>query len=206
MKGKAYFKSWSPNVKFEGLEVPRHEDLMTHNHGSTANTPPHKYIDKDVLIDECKKNYDKVKSACKKDPNQKPTFERLLGEKKYKNLEPLLKKVGIDSADWMEHCDGLWVKPGSFGLSKIKEDLSELLSDIKNILNTEIGDIAEQVGDEIIDRAIEAGEDIAIRKARNAGIRHVAALGGAAAGGVGASSNRRRGGNMDHWRFSLGGN
>ncbi|MBB2274820.1 DUF4150 domain-containing protein [Escherichia sp. 94.0001] len=186
IKGKAYFKSWSPNVKFEGLEVPRHEDLMTHNHGSTANTPPHKYIDNDVLIDECKKNYDKVKSACKKDPNQKPMLERLLEEKKYKKFEPLLKKVGIDSADWMVHCDGLWGKPGSFDLSKIKEDLSELLSDIKNILNTEIGDIAEEVKDEIIDRAIEAGEDIAIRKARNAGIRHVAALGGAAAAGVGA--------------------
>lgn len=111
-------------------------------------------------------------------------LERLLGEKKYKKFEPLLKKVGMESADWMEHCDGLWVKPGKFDLSKIKEDLSELLGEVKNILNAEIGDIAKQVGDEIIDQAIEAGEDIAIRKARNAGIRHVAALGGAAAGGV----------------------
>lgn len=154
--------------------------------GSTANTPLHKYVDKEVLVDECKKNVAKVESACKKNPNQKPMLERLLGEKKYKKFEPLLKKVGMESADWMEHCDGLWVKPGKFDLSKIKEDLSELLGEVKNILNAEIGDIAKQVGDEIIDQAIEAGEDIAIRKARNAGIRHVAALGGAAAGGVGA--------------------
>ncbi|HAU5664993.1 TPA: DUF4150 domain-containing protein [Citrobacter freundii] len=185
IKGKAYFKSWSPNVKFEGLEVPRHEDLMTHNHGSTANTPPHKYVDKEVLVNECKKNVAKVESACKKDPNQKPALERLLGKDKYKKLEPLLKKTGIKSADWMVHCDGLWVKPGAFDPSKINEQLSELLGEMKNILNAEIGDIMTQIKGDIIDKALEAGEDIAIRKARNAGIRHAAALAGTAIAGVG---------------------
>jgi len=33
IKGKAYFTSWSSDVKVEGLNVCRHEDLMTHNHG-----------------------------------------------------------------------------------------------------------------------------------------------------------------------------
>ncbi|MEF3062997.1 PAAR-like domain-containing protein [Ralstonia solanacearum] len=32
IKGKAYFTDWSPNVKFEGLNVCRHTDPMTHNH------------------------------------------------------------------------------------------------------------------------------------------------------------------------------
>lgn len=32
IKGKAYFTDWSPNVKFEGLNVCRHFDPMTHNH------------------------------------------------------------------------------------------------------------------------------------------------------------------------------
>lgn len=32
IKGKAYFTNWSQNVKFEGLNVCRHLDLMTHNH------------------------------------------------------------------------------------------------------------------------------------------------------------------------------
>ncbi|MET3138557.1 hypothetical protein AAKU61_002927 [Undibacterium sp. GrIS 1.2] len=32
IKGKAYFVSWSPNVFVEGYNVPRHLDLMTHNH------------------------------------------------------------------------------------------------------------------------------------------------------------------------------
>ncbi|MFB9245437.1 DUF4150 domain-containing protein [Massilia antarctica] len=33
IKGKAYFTQWSSNVKFEGLNVCRHNDTMTHNHG-----------------------------------------------------------------------------------------------------------------------------------------------------------------------------
>ncbi len=33
IKGKAYFTDWSVNVKFEGLNVCRHSDSMTHNHG-----------------------------------------------------------------------------------------------------------------------------------------------------------------------------
>lgn len=46
IKGKAYFTSWSMNVKFEGLNVVRHLDLVTHNHGSPlANTPPWLYAD-----------------------------------------------------------------------------------------------------------------------------------------------------------------
>jgi hypothetical protein len=32
VKGKAYFEDWSQNVKFEGLNVCRHTDPMTHNH------------------------------------------------------------------------------------------------------------------------------------------------------------------------------
>ncbi len=33
-KGKAYFSSWSMDIKVEGFNVCRHSDLMTHNHGS----------------------------------------------------------------------------------------------------------------------------------------------------------------------------
>lgn len=34
IKGKAYFVKWSPNVFVEGYNVPRHLDLMSHNHAS----------------------------------------------------------------------------------------------------------------------------------------------------------------------------
>lgn len=46
-RGKCYFVAWSMDVVFEGLEVPRHVDLMTHNHASPqANTPPFPDISK----------------------------------------------------------------------------------------------------------------------------------------------------------------
>jgi uncharacterized Zn-binding protein involved in type VI secretion len=32
IKGKAYFVSWSSNVKVEGMNVCRHMDMMTQNH------------------------------------------------------------------------------------------------------------------------------------------------------------------------------
>ena len=32
IKGKAYFVKWSPNVFVESYNVPRHLDLMSHNH------------------------------------------------------------------------------------------------------------------------------------------------------------------------------
>lgn len=40
IKGKVYFTAWSMNVKFEALNVVRHMDLTTHNHGSNSNTAP----------------------------------------------------------------------------------------------------------------------------------------------------------------------
>ncbi|HZN62451.1 MAG TPA: PAAR-like domain-containing protein [Planctomycetota bacterium] len=46
-KGKAYFKSWSMDVKCEGENVVRHLDMMTHNHASDAgSTPPWPFTDK----------------------------------------------------------------------------------------------------------------------------------------------------------------
>ena len=38
--GKTYFAMWSMNVRAEGLNLCRHLDLTTSNHGSNPNTPP----------------------------------------------------------------------------------------------------------------------------------------------------------------------
>jgi hypothetical protein len=69
-KGKAYFNSWSMDVKFEGKNVVRHLDLTTHNHGSKpGNTPPWPYIasmniDPGSADDPCKEENEKKKAAC----------------------------------------------------------------------------------------------------------------------------------------------
>lgn len=51
IKGKAYFRTWSPNVKFEGKCVARHEDLMSHNHGSQpGNTDLFYYLSEPISV------------------------------------------------------------------------------------------------------------------------------------------------------------
>lgn len=47
VQGKAYFQSFSMDVLVEGENVPRHLDLLTHNHASPPpNTPPFPYLSK----------------------------------------------------------------------------------------------------------------------------------------------------------------
>ena len=41
---EGFFQSWSPNVKVEGLSVTRNKDIVTHNHGTTKNALPNRYI------------------------------------------------------------------------------------------------------------------------------------------------------------------
>ena len=46
LQGKAYFNSWSMDVKIEGQNAVRHLDLTTHNHMSKpGQTPPWPYAD-----------------------------------------------------------------------------------------------------------------------------------------------------------------
>jgi hypothetical protein len=69
IKGKAYFVSWSANVKIEGKNVCRHLDLMTHNHGSEpGNTVTWPYMDRMMMAagtgGACDKAGRKVDKAC----------------------------------------------------------------------------------------------------------------------------------------------
>jgi hypothetical protein len=49
MGGKTYFAMWSMNVRAEGMNVCRHMDIATSNHGSNANTPPAGALDKAAI-------------------------------------------------------------------------------------------------------------------------------------------------------------
>lgn len=67
IRGKSYFTSWSQNVKFEGLAVNRHQDLMTHNHGSNPpNTPPFPFLDgaSDTEKNRCSNELQSVTTEC----------------------------------------------------------------------------------------------------------------------------------------------
>jgi hypothetical protein len=63
--GRAYFTQWSFDVVFEGCGVPRHTDLVSHNHGSIpSNTPVFPYLSRDWKNShECKKEQDRRERA-----------------------------------------------------------------------------------------------------------------------------------------------
>jgi hypothetical protein len=71
-QGKAYFASWSMNVKIEGYNVCRHTDLMTHNHGSVpGNTAVWNYTDQSggKPPKECFNDCVAIEKACGKGVN-----------------------------------------------------------------------------------------------------------------------------------------
>lgn len=83
-EGRAYFNSWSMDVKFEGENVVRHLDLTTHNHASKqpGQTPPWAYTDTGAFAtsEHCAKDRKRTKTQCtgdkKKDcPKPGPAFK-----------------------------------------------------------------------------------------------------------------------------------
>lgn len=141
IKGKAYFKSWSPNVKFEGLEVPRHDDLMTHNHGSTANTPPVYYKDSAKVVEQCAKQIRKMEDHCKPDEHHR---------RKRKGIPK--GKDNDKSGSWvLDHCGPLMLKPGLDQFDdwlKDWKDIDSLLANAKKELeNTVINKLEKEISE-----------------------------------------------------------
>ncbi|MWK11815.1 DUF4150 domain-containing protein [Escherichia coli] len=213
IKGKAYFKSWSPNVKFEGKCVARHEDLMTHNHGSEpGNTITGTYKDTLDMPVQCKKEEDRIRKACKPDEDNKnddedekkkeenrrnhvknKNFMKLMGKEIGGKLETLDDKVRNTYAklktpenEWIfSHCTGLWIKP-RFGLEEYNKLLKELTEDFNKKVASLIEPMLEQLKQEIIDKAQTAALHKAEKLAAHAAGRWAVGTIGATAAGVGA--------------------
>ncbi|MFK7767239.1 MAG: PAAR-like domain-containing protein [Mariniblastus sp.] len=197
LTGTCYFTSWSMNVKIEGKGVARHMDLVTHNHSNPANTPAFPYVSATAKANECKKNIKKMEDKCKPEPGKKSMLEKALGPKKFKKLENVLKKVGADVDGWIgDHCTGLMIKPNSLkkdmnpdakkALEDFMENIETMTQDIDKIIKEKVLEVIGEVKDEIIDKAQDIAGKMVKKKLRNTAIRHTAALGGAAIGGVGA--------------------
>jgi hypothetical protein len=63
-KGKAYFTSWSMDVKVEGLNVCRHTDSMTHNHaswpGNTSDWTAYDVVSTGLEVTEIYEKFDEM--------------------------------------------------------------------------------------------------------------------------------------------------
>lgn len=146
-KGKAYFTSWSMNVKIEGENVDRHTDSITHNHGSyPANTAVWTYVDTAEEKKACEKDIKRVDQACS--AKQK----RRKGSRKSRQ----------NDAGWKgEHCGILNFTPSSALTSSDKDEIAGLLYEF---------DLAEQalsLADEMFTKASDMVKDGLIDAATN---------------------------------------
>ncbi|HCR9769215.1 TPA: DUF4150 domain-containing protein [Citrobacter koseri] len=186
IKGKAYFKSWSPNVKFEGLEVPRHDDLMTHNHGSTANTPPSIYVDTKTGTGPCGEEVREVQKHCRPenqkddDKSRKASRTRLgkiISPAKLKALkeksEAIKNKLGYkrnQQNGWIDdHCEGLMLRPWSEKQinnnvdADLKKELANLTADMDNLTKEIISEIDRHFAD-LLQQAQDKATQVLIEK------------------------------------------
>ncbi|HFJ7126930.1 TPA: hypothetical protein ACGSB6_004502 [Escherichia coli] len=160
--------------------MARHEDLMTHNHGSEpGNTITGTYKDTLDMPVQCKKEEDRIRKACKPDEDNKnddedekkkeenrrnhvknKNFMKLMGKEIGGKLETLDDKVRNTYAklktpenEWIfSHCTGLWIKP-RFGLEEYNKLLKELTEDFNKKVASLIEPMLEQLKQEIIDKA-----------------------------------------------------
>ena len=189
IKGKAYFKSWSMDVKAEGLGVARHMDTVTHNHVNGPNAMVQKYRsiwDKDPL---CAKDRGEVETQCKpaappnpKDPPKKPKRKGFL--QKIAKIASIPDEVAQDAYGytrttdnaWVgEHCDGLWIKPSN-GVEEFKKAKAQ----IEKFLNQDKWSLAQSALGELMELAkAQLSPTFLIQKAGGFALRSILKEGGA---------------------------
>ncbi len=151
-KGKAYFTSWSMNVKIEGKNVCRHTDGMTHNHGSfPGNTGVWAFTDTQDEQKACKKERKRMSTACE-EKKQKTVINKKT--KKRKEVDTKIAAKKQPKGSWRKHCKGLNIKP--------YEVTKEKLTDVRE--NTEQALKSIDVIDAAMDKVMAEIQEIALKK------------------------------------------
>lgn len=179
IKGKAYFTNWSSDVVFEGFGVPRHLDLVTHNHGSMpSNTPTFPYVSRGFWGGHaCKKEEARLERACAAEKDHSETKSTL---KKQSKLSQLLRnfrgksgKGRRDSSGWHwtdDHCDGLGAMLNSYEQAR---DYAGKLQDAYKNLPSELN-LMGALKEQLTDMAFNAGANAAAKWTAKAGAKQLA--------------------------------
>ncbi len=154
--GKAYFTQWSFDVVFEGFGVPRHTDLVSHNHGSQpGNTAVFPYLSRGFWESfPCKKEEDAIERACGPEADMSETKREIRSRSPLLDLLRRKKNTGVrtgkreeaDSWHWTDdHCDGLQLpvgtRPGAVAYIKEMEEIMAALPkeiDAMNLIKAEL--------------------------------------------------------------------
>ena len=175
-KGKAYFNSWSMDVKVEGKNVDRHTDYTTHNHGSwVGNTSLWHYLDtKNKVPKECIRDCTKVltacagvskaeaKANCKGKELSKKEKRKAKNQKSRKKFAPRKSKEAQFKGNWKNNkCNTLMsLKPYSpcMSLDKLKkfEDKFKNLN-VEKILKDKIQEMGGEVSTSIFGGLAQSG-------------------------------------------------
>ncbi|WP_417448441.1 PAAR-like domain-containing protein [Idiomarina abyssalis] len=155
-KGKAYFVSWSMNVKVEGLNVVRHSDSITHNHGSQpGNTAVWTYIDTASEKKACERDIKRIDRACSK-------------------ADERSKKPGMrGKSSWkLKNCGILSISPSSCITLAEKDEFATLLKEydlyeeVLNVSKQAMDDAQSMLAAGLIDAVSEI---VPIKKVRKLG-------------------------------------
>lgn len=179
IKGKAYFTQWSPDVIFEGWGVPRHLDLVTHNHGSMpSNTPTFPYVSRGIFGGHaCKDEEKRIDRACAPEKDHSETRKEL---KKQSTLSRLLKaqrgkgnkgRRDASGHHWTDdHCDGLGAMLSTYGQAKEYADkLQQTFKSLPDELN-----LMNALRDQLTDMAVNAGAKAAAKWGAKAAAKQLA--------------------------------
>ncbi len=172
-KGKAYFTSWSMDVKFEGKNVVRHLDLTTHNHASQpGNTPPWVYADTASLRKACQEELNEAKRKCQPTAEEKNDFKRDQERANKRRKKKRKRKKKVRKMGWKDaHCKGLLrIKPYT-DIERVKAAVEKTIEDIEDKIEN------------FKDILIEKGIDMAWEKAEKTGAKALVKYTGSAAGG-----------------------
>lgn len=181
IKGKAYFRSWSLNMKFEGYGVTRHQDLMTHNHGSfPSNTPTFPYISRGIFggLEACDKENTQVEKHCEPDEDNSEVKQELKKESHLKKALVRRKKIQNkkNSNKWHwtdDHCSGLEIKISGKNPEKIAKEFMDDISDSIEALKSEL-DYVSALKSKLTDMAENAASKAFGKVIVKAGIKQTA--------------------------------
>jgi Domain of unknown function (DUF4150)/GHH signature containing HNH/Endo VII superfamily nuclease toxin 2 len=155
--GKAYFMQWSQDVFVEGYGVPRHEDLVTHNHGSMpANTPTFPYLSRGWFGNDCGTEENRVKRACAPENDDSDSRKAIKNKSKIRQLLSKDKKTKPAGSKYHwtdDHCDGLdtmlsRVEQGKAYAEKMEEVVKNLPGELNIIgaLEQELREMVTKAG------------------------------------------------------------
>ena len=175
IKGKAYFTKWSSDVIFEGHGVPRHLDLVTHNHGSMpANTPTFPYLSRAQVSRHCRSESGRIERACGPEKDESDSRKGIKSKSKVRSLLKSKKpKSGGKGSKWHwtdDHCDGLEVSLVSL---KDARDYAKKMQDVFESLPSELNILAS-LEQELMEMATNAGAKALAKWAAKAGIKQAA--------------------------------